>query len=118
MSDLNIEEDESVLTAANSYTQKYYLNKLYASLPASILEELQKICVAYVEEVGGIAAYRFAEDGELSLISIPDENDFYYDEISAGLIGRRIERENRELFEALGNYYRVKFLNLPPEETE
>ena len=85
MSDLNIEEDESVLAAANSYTQKYYLNKLYSSLPASILEELQKICVAYVEEVGGIAAYRFAEDGELSLISIPDENDFYYDEISARL---------------------------------
>jgi len=120
MSDKNITigEDNSIFAVANSYTQKYYLNPIYKGLPEDILEEVQKICVSFVEECGGILALRFAEDGLLTLNSTHDESDYYYDDISAGLISRRIERENEELFEALGNYYRVKYLDLPPIEEE
>ena len=120
MSDKNVTigENNSIFAVANSYTQKYYLNPIYKGLPEDILEEVQKICVAFVEECGGILALRFAGDGLLTLNSTHDESDYYYDDISAGLISRRIERENEELFEALGNYYRVKYLDLPPVDEE
>lgn len=109
-------EDTSVLCAANSYTEKYYLNPLYAALPEGIREDLQKMCVTLTEEAGGIVMMRFNEDGVLELTSYAEETDFYYDEISAGLLIRRIERENEELFDGLSNYYRIRFLKLPPEE--
>ncbi len=119
MSEINklngeIREDDSVLCAANSYTEKYYLNPRFAGLPEGIREELQKLCVTLAEEAGGIAVMGFDAEGTLILSSHAEESDFYYDEISAGLLIRRIEKENEELFEGLGNYYRVRFLKLPP----
>jgi hypothetical protein len=113
-----IKEDASILCVANSYTQKYYLNPRFKALPAGIQEELQKLCVTLVEEAGGIAAMRFDAEGVLSLTSTAEETDYYYDQISAGLLIRRIERENEELFEGLNNYYRVKFLKLEPLDEE
>lgn len=113
-----IGEDSSVLCAANSYTEKYYLNPQFAGLPEGVKEELQKLCVTLVEEAGGIMVMRFNEEGELTLTSHAEETDYYYDEISAGLLIRRIERENEELFEGLNNYYRIRFLKLPPLEEE
>lgn len=113
-----IEEDSSVLCAANSYTEKYYLNPQYGALPEGVREELQKLCVALAEEAGGIAVMRFDREGVLALTSHAEDTDYYYDEISAGLLIRRIERENEELFEGLSNYYRVRFLELPPLEED
>lgn len=113
-----IGEDSAVLCAANSYTEKYYLNPRYAALPEGIKEELQKLCVTLAEEAGGIAVMRFNEEGVLALTSHAEETDYYYDEISAGLLIRRIERENEELFDGLNNYYRIRFLKLPPLEED
>lgn len=103
-----IEEDENVLCVANSYIEKYYLNPVFASLPEGIKADLQKICVTLAEEAGGIAMMRFDADGELAVLSYADDADYYYDDISAKLIIRRIEKENEELFEGLSNYKRLK----------
>ena len=37
--------NETVLCAANSYERKYYLNPEFESLPESIRQELQIMCV-------------------------------------------------------------------------
>ena len=37
--------EDVVLCGANSYTQKYYLNPKFASLPEGIRQELQILCV-------------------------------------------------------------------------
>lgn len=116
MSEKKIEEKENVLCGANSYTEKYYLNPRFSGLPKGILDELQILCVTFVEDVGGIVTMQFNEDGEVEISSFAEEFDYTYDEIGAGLIMRRMEREQQELFEALGNYYRIRFLNLPPVE--
>ncbi|HIS56360.1 MAG: DUF6145 family protein [Lachnospiraceae bacterium] len=99
-----------VLCGANSYEQKYYLNEAFAKLPQSIKEELQIMCVLYTEEVGGILTLEYEEDGTLMFRSIADDMDYYYDEISAGLKIRQMQREKRELLESLELYYRVFFL--------
>ena len=47
-------EGMTVLCAASSYEQKFYLNEKFAGLPEAIRQELQILCVMYTEEVGGV----------------------------------------------------------------
>ena len=76
-------------------------------IPDSIKDELHIICVLFTEEVGGIFTIVFEEDGTLSLETDAEENDFYYDEVSSGLLVSEIRRKRQELFESLRLYYRV-----------
>ena len=96
-----------VLCGANAYDKKYYFNEQFKGIPASIQEELHVMCVLFTEEVGGIFTIVFEEDGTLSMETDADENDFYYDEVSSGLLVSRIRRTRQELFESLGLYYKV-----------
>lgn len=105
-----MEEKRIVLCGANAYEQKYYFNEQFSGIPESIKEELHIICVLFTEEVGGIFTIVFEEDGTLSLETNADENDFYYDEISSGLLVGEIRRKRQELLESLSLYYRVFIL--------
>ena len=105
-----MEEKRIVLCGANAYEQKYYFNEQFNGIPESIKEELHIICVLFTEEVGGIFTIVFEEDGTLSLETNADENDFYYDEISSGLLVGEIRRKRQELLESLSLYYRVFIL--------
>ena len=105
-----MEEKRIVLCGANAYEQKYYFNEQFDGIPESIKEELHIICVLFTEEVGGIFTIVFEEDGTLSLETNADENDFYYDEISSGLLVGEIRRKRQELLESLSLYYRVFIL--------
>ena len=46
--------EEIVLCAASAYEQKFYLNPDFMTLPESIRQELQIMCVLYTADVGGI----------------------------------------------------------------
>jgi len=96
-----------VLCGANSYTQKYYLNPDFNSLPDDIKKELQIMCVTYTEEAGGIITLEFTEDSQLQIKTRVDDGDFYFDEIESGLAISRMQREKEELFEQLELFYRV-----------
>ena len=56
-------KDTTVLCGANSYEQKYYFNQDFKSLPQSIRDELQIMCVMYTEDVGGVLTMEFDERG-------------------------------------------------------
>lgn len=105
-----------VLCGANAYEQKYYFNNEFDKLPESIQEDLHIMCVLFTEEVGGIFLMAFDEDGELSMETQSDPDDFYYDDVSAGLLVQEIKRKKQELFEALAIYYRVFILKEDPGE--
>ena len=107
--------DEIVLCAASAYSQKYYLNDNFSALPEQIQNELQIMCVLFTEEVGGTVRLVFDEDGDLSIQTEADEGDILYDEIGSVLKVKQIQREKRELFEALEMYFKVFFLG---EEAE
>ena len=102
--------EEIVLCAASAYEQKFYLNPDFMTLPESIRQELQIMCVLYTADVGGILMVVYDEDGNLELKVEHDENDFEFDEIGSVLKIKELQNTKRELFESLELYYRVKYL--------
>ncbi len=106
----SLKDGRVVLCGANAYEQKYYFNEQFNGIPDSIKDELHIICVLFTEEVGGVFTIVFEEDGTLSMETDADENDFYYDEISSGLLVSEIRRTRQELFESLRLYYKVFIL--------
>jgi hypothetical protein len=106
------EEERRVLCGASAYEQKYYFNeKEYGNLPESIKEELHILCVLFTEEVGGVFTLAFDEDGGILIHTEAAEEDYLYDEVSAGLMVGQVRRKRQELFETLSLYYRVFVLH-------
>ncbi|MGN0325268.1 MAG: DUF6145 family protein [Lachnospiraceae bacterium] len=107
-----MEDHRKVLCGANAYEQKYYFNEQeFGNLPDSIKDELHIICVLFTEEVGGIFMIVMEEDGSVSLETQAEEDDFYYDEVSSGLLVNQVRMKRADLLEALSMYYRVFFLH-------
>ena len=100
-------EEKIVLCGANAYDKKYYFNQQFDKIPDSIKDELHIICVLFTEEVGGIITLAFDEEGTLVIETNAADEDYYYDEVSSGLLVREIRRKKQELFESLSLYYRV-----------
>ncbi|HEX3077425.1 MAG TPA: DUF6145 family protein [Lachnospiraceae bacterium] len=104
-------QDKVVLCASSAYEQKYYLNEDFKSLPESIREELQIMCVLYTEDIGGMLTLEFEDDGTLVFRVESDEGDLLFDEIGSVLKIKEIQRTKSELLESIELYYRVFFLN-------
>ena len=107
-----------VLCGANSYTQKYYLNEQFAMLPERVKQELQILCVLYVEDVGGILTLAYDEEGNLDFRVEADEADYLFDEIGSVLKIKQLQAEKRELLESLELFYRTFFLEKKKEAGE
>lgn len=107
----NEESGKVVLCAANSYEMKYYFNEKFNGIPDSIKDELHILCVLFTEEVGGVFSIAFDEAGNVLLETNADDDDFYYDEISSGLMVSEVRRKRSELLESLSLYYRVFILH-------
>lgn len=104
------ETGQVVLCGANSYEQKYFFNPDFKMLPQSVQDELHIICVLFTEEAGGIFTILFEPDGGVSLETQAAEEDYLYDEVSAGLLLGEIRRKRKELLESLSLYYRAAVL--------
>lgn len=103
-------DEKIVLCGANAYEKKYYFNQKFDKIPDSIKDELHIICVLFTEEVGGIITLTFDEEGTLMIETNAADEDFYYDEISSGMLVREIRRKKQDLFESLSLYYKVVIL--------
>jgi len=104
-----------VMCAASKYEKKFFLDPRFDKLPEQIKAELKIICVLYTNECGGIITMEFDEEGNLLLKTASKEEDILYDEISAGLKIREIQKKNQELFEQLELYYAALNGRLPKE---
>lgn len=103
-------EAATILCGASAYEKKFYLNPDFDGLPQQVRDELQIACVLFTEDVGGIITIGFREDGTIELMADADEDDLLYDEIGSCLKAKQLQRDKRELWEALEMYYRVFFL--------
>ena len=103
-------EEDVLLCAASAYAKKFYLNEEFKDLPQQVKDELKIMCVIFTENVGGTIQLKYSDDGELSVVTAANDDDFTYDEIGAGLKVRALQREKRELFESLELFYKVYFL--------
>lgn len=104
-----MKHENVVLCGASAYTEKFYFNNAFDSLPESIKDELKILCVLYTNDVGGVLTLEFDEEGTLNLHTEAEENDFSYDEIGSVLKIREIQRTKEELLEGLETYYKVFF---------
>ena len=100
-----MEDHNTVLCAANSYIQTFYLNPMFDSLPKEVKQQLQILCVNYTEDVGGIFTMEFDDDGKLLLKSMSNETDYLYDDIGADTKIREMSDEYGELFQKMEMYY-------------
>lgn len=114
MDDGRAADGRMVLCAANKYEMKYFFNKTFASLPDSIQKELHIISVLFAQEVGGVFKILFEADGDITIETEAKEEDFLYDDISAGLMVAEIKRTRQEMFESLSLYYKVFVLKENP----
>ena len=110
-----LKDGRMVLCAANKYEMKYFFNKNFERIPKSIQDELHIISVLFVQEIGGIFKIVFEEDGDITMETESAEDDFLYDDISAGLMVAEIKRTRQEMFESLRMFYKVFILK---EDTE
>ena len=104
------QEENIVLCASNAYEKKYYLNPDFEGLPETIKDELKIMCVLYTEEIGGILALKYEENGSLIFEVSSEENDFMYDEIGSRLKIKQLQQTKGELLQSLELYYKVFFL--------
>lgn len=111
-----LKDGRMVLCAANKYEMKYFFNKNFDRIPKSIQDELHIISVLFVQEVGGIFKIVFDEDGDITMETESAEDDFLYDDISAGLMVAEIKRTRQEMFESLRMFYKVFILKEDTEE--
>lgn len=105
-----------ILCGANAYNKKYYFNSKFDGLPENVKEELQIICVLFTSEVGGIFTIGFTPKGRIVLDTKAEEGDLLYDDIGGGLMIRKVERDKKEVFDAIEIYYRVTFLHENPAD--
>ena len=100
------QEERTLLAMVSQYTDKYFWNENLGVLPEEIRKEVLVLLIMITEEAGGITVLGFEEDGEVYLASTCEEGDLGYDETSAGLLIREVEREHRDLLEQLSDWYR------------
>lgn len=104
------DDEQIVLCVANAYEKKFYLNPDFEALPQHIKDELKIMCVLYTEEIGGILALKYEEDGTLVFEVSSEENDFLYDEIGSRLKIKELQKTKEDLLRSLELYYKVFFL--------
>lgn len=114
MEEGRLSDGRRVICAANKYEMKYFFNKTFQTLPESVQNELHIISVLFAQEVGGIFKLVYEEDGDVTIETESAEDDFLYDDISAGLMIAEIKRTRQELFQSLSLYYKVFILKENP----
>jgi hypothetical protein len=109
-------QENVVLCGASAYEQKYYFNQDFSSLPESVQQELQVMCVLYTEEVGGVLTLEFDEEGTLQFKTEALDADAMYDDIGSALRIKQLQTDKRELLESLELFYKIFFLGETPDE--
>ncbi len=104
------DNEEYVLCASSKYTQQYYFNENFKSLPQTIQDELKIMCVLFTEDVGGTLTLQFDENYNLMFKTFRSDDDFAYDEIGAELKIKQIRNQKRELLESLELYFKTVYL--------
>ena len=111
-------QDNVVLCGASKYSQKFYLNPDFDSLPTDIKQELKILCVLFTEDIGGTFELQFDAKGNIKMVTDAEPGDLMYDEIGSVLKIKQIQRDKEDLFMRLEMFYKVFALGMDPDELE
>ncbi len=95
-----------VLCAGSAYTEKYYINPDFATMPKSVLEELRVLVITLSAKINGIIQIGFKENGDVFIEVMGDQLNFNFDEIDARLQVNKAQKDNEQLFNGLVKYYK------------
>lgn len=99
--------DKIVLVSASSYTQMYYLNPEFKSLPTDIRNKLRYICIPLAEKLHCIFTIGFYNDGSIYIEASAEEVDYDFDEIGSQLEIKKVQKEKAKLLKALQLWYKL-----------
>lgn len=100
---------KKIIVAASAYEEKYFISPDFKGLPEQVLEDLKRIAVHFVSDVGGTFSFGFHEDGEVFMEAEAEESDLLYDDIGSRINLRRIEKEYDELLQGLTTWYKMVY---------
>lgn len=99
--------NKTVLASASCYTQLYYLNSEFESLPTDIRNELRYICIPLAEKLHGIFTIGFYDDSSIYIEASGEEVDYDFDDIGSQLEIKKLQNDNKEFFRTLSLWYIV-----------
>lgn len=99
--------DKVILAYVSQYKEKYFFNEELGTLPEAVKKEILMNMIFICEEAGGVVELGFDEEGYIYLDTYADEDDLGYDQVSGRLLVSEMERNQKELFEELQNWYRI-----------
>lgn len=97
---------ETVIAAASSYNEKFFLNDAYNRLPKNILDELTASVVALAASIGGMATISVV-DNQIVVLGEHSEDDFDFDEIHARFMVDMFVEEKQAFLEQLLTFHRL-----------
>lgn len=103
----NREYEKTVICAASVYKQKYFFNKEFDKLPSQIKEDIRIKVITLAQKLHCIFIMGFYDDGGVYFETRAEEADFFFDEVGAALEVSRLQRDERDLTEKLGVWYKV-----------
>lgn len=102
-------DDEIIIAVSNSYISKFYMDKIIDNLPQELKDGIKIMLVNLTEKNGGIVEAIY-DDKETRIYfkSYCSSDDYLYDDIGANLSIKKFEKDNRELFENIALYCKMK----------
>ena len=99
---------KKIMAAASFDKQKYYMDEEFLSLPQSIKDEVQTICVYLAEKLMCTFIVGFhTEDGDVYFETVRSEEILDFDDIGAELEIKALQKEKTELIKALKIWYLI-----------
>lgn len=104
--------DKTILCAISYYKKKYYYNdEDFVAIPVDVKTQVKQVAAFLAEKIHCDIHIGFNEDSSMYIECLVAENDMDYDAIGAKLEIDRIQKQKRDLFQALSLWYRVAKLN-------
>ena len=100
-----IDLNKKIIASASCYNKKFFQNPEFNKLPKEILNDIKEICVVLAEKTHGIFTIGLYENGEVFLETMALSNDFDYDEIGAKLEIKKLETQEKDLFNKISLWY-------------
>ena len=100
--------NKKIIASASCYNKKVFLNPEFNGLPKEVLQDIKEICIVLAEKTHGIFTIGLYESGEVFLETLAPANDFNYDEIGAKLEIKKLQAQEKDLFNQISIWYRAK----------
>lgn len=99
--------DKQIIAAASSESEKYFFEPAFDGIPDVIKDEIHILCVTLADKLGCSFVMGFHDDGDVFFNIIKPEDALDFDDIGTELEIKEVQRDKKDLLEALSLWYKV-----------